>query len=134
MKETTGDANTEARSASQIDDTMIGLVAPVVAVCSPHAASSQPSGRPEGSVARASATVALSPTEAAAIVPASPICAHQARLVDPGVLSTVRVRYPLLDRGDGRTLLIDIGTWEKTTWEAALASAMPIVQSFEFSR
>jgi hypothetical protein len=112
---------------------MIGLVAPVVAACSPHAASSQPSGRPEGSVARASATVALSPTEAAAIVPASPIRAHQARLMDPGVLNTGRVRYPLLDRGDGRTLIFVTEAGDKARW-AAVAGAMPIVQSFEFAR
>jgi hypothetical protein len=45
-----------------------------------------------------------------------------------------RARYILLDRGDGQMLLITIDASDKATWDAALADAMQIVDSFEFTR
>jgi hypothetical protein len=43
-------------------------------------------------------------------------------------------RYVLLDRGDGSTLVIAVEAPDKATWDAFIAEAMPIVQSFEFTR
>ena len=43
-------------------------------------------------------------------------------------------RYILLDGGDGRTLLIDVQAPATVSWDAAMAAAMPIIESFEFSR
>jgi hypothetical protein len=44
------------------------------------------------------------------------------------------VRYVLLDRGDGQTLVAIIETQDRSTWGAWLPDAMQIVQSFEFVR
>jgi hypothetical protein len=43
-------------------------------------------------------------------------------------------RYVLLDRGDGSALVIAVEAPDKATWDAFIAEAMPIVQSFEFTR
>ena len=43
-------------------------------------------------------------------------------------------RWFLLDRGDGRTLLVDVENQDKTLWDAGLTAATPIVNSFEFVR
>jgi hypothetical protein len=43
-------------------------------------------------------------------------------------------RYVLLDRGDGSTLVIAVEAPDKATWDAFIGEAMPIVQSFEFTR
>lgn len=51
-----------------------------------------------------------------------------------GLSGERRARYVLLDRGDGQILLIAIEAPDKATWDAAIANAMPIVQTFEFSR
>ena len=55
---------------------------------------------------------------------------------DDPVLITAerRVRYLLLDRGDGQPLVIDVNARDKATWDAAVADAMPVVESFEFTR
>jgi hypothetical protein len=45
-----------------------------------------------------------------------------------------RARYILLDRGDGQTLLIDIEAQDSSTWPAVLDAAMPVVNTFEFTR
>jgi hypothetical protein len=45
-----------------------------------------------------------------------------------------RARYILLDRGDGQTLLIDIEAQDAAPWPAVLAAAMPVVNTFEFTR
>ncbi len=45
-----------------------------------------------------------------------------------------RVRYLLLDRGDGSNLVIDIEAQDKATRESAVSDAMRIVDSFEFTR
>jgi hypothetical protein len=42
-------------------------------------------------------------------------------------------RYVLLDHGVGQTLLIEISDAGATSWEAFLAEAMPVVNSFEFT-
>ena len=73
-------------------------------------------------------------TEAAAIVPAWPIRAQGARLMDPGVVNTGRVRYPPLDRGGGRTLIFVTEAEDKARSDAAAAGPMPVVPSFERSR
>jgi hypothetical protein len=51
-----------------------------------------------------------------------------------GLSDDSRARYVLLDRGDGQILLVAIEAPDKATWDAAIANAMPIVQSFEFAR
>lgn len=43
-------------------------------------------------------------------------------------------RYILLDRGDGQVLLINVEVPDKATWDAVMAAAMPIIESFEFAR
>ena len=55
---------------------------------------------------------------------------HPALTVDPGR----RVRYVLLDGGEAQVLVIDIEAPDRATWNAVLADAMSIVQSFEFAR
>ncbi len=45
-----------------------------------------------------------------------------------------RVRYLLLDRGDGSNLVIDIEAQDNATGDAAVSEAMRIVDSFEFTR
>jgi hypothetical protein len=52
----------------------------------------------------------------------------------PVVVAETRARYFLLDRGDGQTLLIDVGAQDDATWPAVLAAAMPVVNDFEFYR
>ena len=47
---------------------------------------------------------------------------------------TTRERYILLDRGDQQTLLIDIEAQDKASWDAVMTAAMPVVNTFEFSR
>lgn len=49
------------------------------------------------------------------------------------VSGEIQARYILLDRGDGQILLIAIEQ-DKATWDAAIANAMPVVQTFEFTR
>jgi len=44
-----------------------------------------------------------------------------------------RMRLFLLDLGDGRTLLIDVWALDKATFDALVAEAMPVVQTFQFS-
>ena len=54
-----------------------------------------------------------------------------------GVLNVQSVgsaRWFLLDRGDGRTLLVDVSNEDEAMWDAGLTAAMPIVNSFEFVR
>jgi hypothetical protein len=51
-----------------------------------------------------------------------------------GLSGERRARYVLLARGDGQILLISIEASDKATWDALVADAMPIVQSFEFTR
>lgn len=55
---------------------------------------------------------------------------HPALTVDPGR----HVRYLLLDRGEAQMLVIDIEAPDRTTWNAVVADAMSIVQTFEFTR
>jgi len=43
-----------------------------------------------------------------------------------------KARYILLDRGDGRVLVIGISTTDTSTFDAGLADAMPVVETFEF--
>ncbi len=50
-----------------------------------------------------------------------------------GMDSGGRARYLLLDRGDGGSLLIVVETSDTTTWDALVAEAMPIVDSFRFT-
>jgi hypothetical protein len=50
------------------------------------------------------------------------------------VVGQTRDRYVLLDRGDGQTLLIQVQAPDNETWDAVIAAAMPIVESFEFIR
>ena len=45
-----------------------------------------------------------------------------------------RERYILLDRGDGQSLLIDIEAQDSASWAAVMTAAMPVVNTFEFSR
>jgi len=54
--------------------------------------------------------------------------------VPPGLELTGdgRARYILLDRGDGRTLVMAIEA-NAATWDAVVADAMPIAESFEFT-
>jgi hypothetical protein len=47
---------------------------------------------------------------------------------------SARARYVLLDRGDGSTLVIAIEAPDLATWHAFIAEAMPVIQSFEFTR
>jgi hypothetical protein len=51
-----------------------------------------------------------------------------------GLSGENRARLVLLDRGDGQILLISIEASDDATWDALVADAMPIVQSFEFTR
>lgn len=44
-----------------------------------------------------------------------------------------KLRLFLLDRGDGESILIDVGTRGEPTW-ASVDAAMPIVNGFEFTR
>lgn len=41
-------------------------------------------------------------------------------------------RWILLDRGDGLTLLVDLEGYDKTSWDAFLVAAMPVVNTFTF--
>jgi hypothetical protein len=50
------------------------------------------------------------------------------------VFSETRDRYVVLDRGDGESLVIIVQAPDDATWGALMAAAMPIVESFEFSR
>jgi len=43
-------------------------------------------------------------------------------------------RWILLDRGDRSTLLLDLETQDKATWNALLADGMPVITSFQFIR
>lgn len=43
-------------------------------------------------------------------------------------------RYFLLDLGDGRTLLIEIGASDKASWDALVADAMPLINTFTFRK
>ena len=45
-----------------------------------------------------------------------------------------RARYFLLDAGQGIVLLIDVEAPDQPTWDAAIADATPIIESFEFAR
>jgi hypothetical protein len=45
-----------------------------------------------------------------------------------------RSRYFLLDHGDGRSLLIAVEAQDIATWDSVLADAMPIIDSFQFTR
>jgi len=47
--------------------------------------------------------------------------------------SHARARYIVLDRGDGGFLLIDIEA-DDATWDQVIAEAMPVVESFTFTR
>ena len=51
---------------------------------------------------------------------------------DWGVAGTGRLRLFLLDLPDGRSMLIDIEATDEASWNALIAKAMPIVQSFQF--
>jgi hypothetical protein len=53
---------------------------------------------------------------------------------DLSVSPDTAARYILLDRGDGRSLLIDLEMQDKATRNAVIAAAMPIIESFEFTR
>lgn len=53
---------------------------------------------------------------------------------DVGMTGGGRSRYFLLDHGDGRTLLIAVEAQDKATWDSVLADAMPIIDSFQFTR
>jgi hypothetical protein len=55
---------------------------------------------------------------------------HPALTVDPGR----RVRYLLLDRGKAQVMVIELAAPVRATWDAVVADAMSIVQSFEFPR
>ena len=60
--------------------------------------------------------------------------------VDTGYSDEGRARYVLLDRGDGQILLIAIEMGNaiqapnEATWDAAIADAMSVVETFEFTR
>lgn len=45
-----------------------------------------------------------------------------------------RARYILLDRGDGQILVITVQAQGMPKWQALLAEAMPVIESFEFDR
>lgn len=51
---------------------------------------------------------------------------------DWGLAAGGRMRLFLLNLPDGRTMLIDIETPDASTFDALLADAMPVVQSFQF--
>lgn len=51
---------------------------------------------------------------------------------DWNVLAGGYARYFLLDLGDGRTLLIEIGASDKASWDAFVADAMPVIETFVF--
>lgn len=53
---------------------------------------------------------------------------------DWGINGDIRMRLFLLDLGPARTLLIDVEAPDKAGWDALVADAMPIVQSFDFGR
>ena len=42
-------------------------------------------------------------------------------------------RYIFLEQPDGNSLLIDIEAPDEATWDALVAEAMPIVESFQFN-
>ena len=44
------------------------------------------------------------------------------------------VRYFLLDIGNGHTMLIEVGAFDKPSWEALVADAMPVIDSFTFRK
>jgi hypothetical protein len=50
------------------------------------------------------------------------------------VAADLRIRYVLLDRGDGQPLVIDIAARDNSDWDRTVADAMAILQSFEFTR
>ena len=52
---------------------------------------------------------------------------------DVGMGGAGRSRYFLLDHGDGRSLLIAVEA-DMATWDSVLADAMPIINSFQFTR
>ena len=49
---------------------------------------------------------------------------------DWGILAGSRMRLWLLDLPDGRTMLIDVEALDQATWDALVAEATPIVQTF----
>ena len=51
---------------------------------------------------------------------------------DFGVWGDGRLRLFLLDLGESRTLMIDIEAQDKTTWDAMVPRAMPIIETFTF--
>lgn len=51
---------------------------------------------------------------------------------DWGVAAGEKVRLFLLDLPDGRTMLIHVGAPDEATWDAFIADAMPIVETFAF--
>jgi hypothetical protein len=42
--------------------------------------------------------------------------------------------YILLDLGKGHSLLIEVAGPDKASWDDLVATAMPIIESFEFTR
>jgi hypothetical protein len=50
------------------------------------------------------------------------------------VSATGTSRYILLDRGDGRTLLIELQAQDKTTLDALVRDVTPVINTFEFVR
>jgi hypothetical protein len=64
------------------------------------------------------------------------------RVVQPGVSTALglhiageeRARYYLLDAGPGVVLLIAVEAPDQASWEAAIADATPVIESFEFAR
>ena len=51
---------------------------------------------------------------------------------DWGLTAGAAMRLFLLDLPDGRTMLIDIEAQDKATWDALVAEATPIVNTFVF--
>ena len=52
---------------------------------------------------------------------------------DYNVVYPANARYIFLTQPDGNSLLIDIEAPDKATWDALVADAMPIVESFQFN-
>jgi len=50
------------------------------------------------------------------------------------LLGDAHSRYILLDLGGGHNLLIEVGAPDKASWEDLVQAAMPIVNSFQFTR
>lgn len=52
---------------------------------------------------------------------------------DWGLTAGAHMRLILLDLPDGRTLLIDVEAQDQAAWDALVADAMPVIDSFQFN-